>query len=159
RGARGRRPVRTAVDRTVPPRAPGRRRPGDDHTAGPRGGRLDLDGACKARAFTGRRLNRGGPRGPLRVMQPPATPHRDQLQLHAADDLIRWVGCLSDTHGASSAALEAFNLRYPHTVSVHRIKAAIAPGSTTDPAWAGTLVPMLTADGFVPLAFGASLLR
>jgi len=72
----------------------------------------------------------------------------------------RWLSCLGETAMPSSAS-ELFMLRYPHDIgtSLLKQKAAVAPGTTTDPAWAKPLVEIKPfKDAFLAIARSASLL-
>ena len=57
-------------------------------------------------------------------------------------EFARYAMCLMAARGNTSQALEIAKQRYPSQGRVHAIlKAAVAAGTTTDPTWAGALVP------------------
>jgi len=67
------------------------------------------------------------------VMPPPLPP---------GIEFARYAMCLMTAKGNTSAALEIARERYPDNPRIHNIlKAAVAGGTTTDPTWAGALVP------------------
>jgi HK97 family phage major capsid protein/HK97 family phage prohead protease len=57
-------------------------------------------------------------------------------------EFARYAMCLMTAKGNPHAALDISKERYPDNPRIHRIlKAAVAGGTTTDPTWAGALVP------------------
>jgi HK97 family phage major capsid protein/HK97 family phage prohead protease len=56
-------------------------------------------------------------------------------------EFARYAMCLASAKGFAPQALEIAKARYPDMGRVHEVlKAAVAAGTTTDPAWAGDLV-------------------
>jgi hypothetical protein len=65
-------------------------------------------------------------------------------EIQGAADLMRFLSAKTFAKGNQSVALDVFEQRWPRapyadTIRLHR-KAAVTPGGTTDPAWAGVLV-------------------
>ena len=57
-------------------------------------------------------------------------------------EFARYAMCLMTAKGNAHAALDIAKERYPDNPRIHTIlKAAVAAGTTTDPTWAGALVP------------------
>jgi hypothetical protein len=80
---------------------------------------------------------------------------------------VHWLGCLHETRGRALAATERYQQRFPgvhHDVitkalDFYETKAAVLPGDTTTPAWAGALVGVQPfVDAFLALARSESLL-
>jgi hypothetical protein len=72
---------------------------------------------------------------------------QSQLTEHAVHDCMKYLACLA-TWGGHEAAAESFLERWPRAVHAPVVKkhldgfvtkAAVAPGSTLDPSWAGVL--------------------
>jgi HK97 family phage major capsid protein len=92
----------------------------------------------------------------------------DQLTGHTLDlvahlrsiDFVRYLSCLYSEDGHPVAATKQFALRWPMAANCDLLtKAMIAPGTTTDAAWAGPLAAIKPlADGFLAYARPLSLL-
>lgn len=62
-------------------------------------------------------------------------------QLEKGIAFARFAKCLAAGNGSRSEALDVAKSRHPDDIKLHHVlKAAVAAGSTTDPAWAGNLV-------------------
>ena len=63
-------------------------------------------------------------------------------RLEKGIEFARYAMCLMAAKGNTAVALEIAKQRYPDNARIHTIlKAAVAGGTTTDPTWAGALVP------------------
>lgn len=63
-------------------------------------------------------------------------------QLPPGIEFARYAMCLMTAKGNTHQAYEIAKQRYPDNPRIHNIlKAAVAAGTTTDPTWAGALVP------------------
>jgi hypothetical protein len=91
---------------------------------------------------------------------------QDQVQRQRTRDFVRWLSCLSERSTPSTASAR-FLERWPRSLSTEiitrsiddlSIKAAVAPGNTTDATWASPLIPQPLAEPFLALARAASLL-
>lgn len=79
-------------------------------------------------------------------------------------DATRWFGLLSQT-GLPSLANQQFLVHWPNSVGAPFVrraletKAAVGPGTSTDPAWAaGLVMPKALEEAFIAFARSASLL-
>jgi len=71
---------------------------------------------------------------------------------------VRWLSCRTKAHNPAAVA-EIFSARWPSAVYRNDVvKAATAPGTTTDATWGGPLAPITLADGFLALVRSASLI-
>jgi hypothetical protein len=84
---------------------------------------------------------------------------RDQLARQRSRDFIKYVSCLVASNGAPLTALAIYQERFPRSVSIDLVrKAAVAPGTIGDPAWASPLVNLKPlTDAFLALSRPASL--
>src|SRR5262245_9655509 len=85
-------------------------------------------------------------------------------------DFIRYLSCLAETRGARTAAADMYLARYGDSFGASAVrkslestdmllKAAVAPGTSTDATWAGPLAGIQQlAAGFLQVAHSASLL-
>jgi hypothetical protein len=95
---------------------------------------------------------------------------RAQLRDQQSIDFMKYLATLAETRGASQRAVELFLDRFPESASASAMrkalessdlatKAAIAPGTSTDSAWAKPLIGVQQlAAGFLAVAHSASLL-
>jgi hypothetical protein len=91
-------------------------------------------------------------------------PTAEAYRTIAIADYMRWLSARFIANDTYEMALDVFEQRWPDSVhrdalrrGVVRHKAAVAAGSTTDPAWAAPLVPALS-EPFIALVHSLSLL-
>jgi hypothetical protein len=68
---------------------------------------------------------------------------KQQRDLIGTQDVIRFLSCKALTRGGLAAAADLFVQRWPsspYAKAIIQQKAAVAPGDTLDPAWAGALI-------------------
>src|SRR5262245_763753 len=92
---------------------------------------------------------------------------REMVQRAAVTDYVRMLSCLAQRPGPESAA-ELFAEKFPRaihkdlvvkTLSTWYERAAVLPGDTVNPSWAGALVSVTPlAEAFLALVRSASLL-
>ena len=97
---------------------------------------------------------------------------RDEIRTQHALDFTKFLSCLAHTNGSQQGAAELFTKRFDRSYGAGQMrkwletgavdlttKAVVAPGTSTDPAWAKPLVGIESwAGGFLELAHSKSLL-
>jgi hypothetical protein len=80
-------------------------------------------------------------------------------EAHDVRDLMRWFGCKALARGRTADAAEMFLARWPQSPHAAILrKAAVPPGTTTDPTWAEPLIPSPSVAPILALVQTDSLL-